>query len=220
MICATFQAKGNSAQQRTDMSAVHRSTPTTTSTVDDKDQATWSRVAREWWDLNGPMRPLHHMNPARVKYITQQTLHHFARQDTLSPSRLEDLCASYSSHLQQVQDAGIDYCAKLSQVAAGTLSPPSDAPLRGLTMLDVGCGAGIVAEHLAYLGADVVGVDSTPETPPVGRVHAKAMGLDLEYIHGTTDDLVAQHRQFDVVCCLEVVEHVTDVDHFVAGLAK
>jgi 2-polyprenyl-6-hydroxyphenyl methylase/3-demethylubiquinone-9 3-methyltransferase len=93
----------------------------------------------------------------------------------------------------------------------------SFAPLAGKTALDVGCGAGLLAEPLARLGAQVTGVDAAPENIGAARAHAAAAGLDVEYIAGGIEDIP---RQFDLVTSMEVIEHVADPADFVAGLAQ
>lgn len=104
-------------------------------------------------------------------------------------------------------------------------------PLRGLCILDVGCGGGLVSEPLARMGARVVGLDPGRENVEAARAHAEgqtggganAGGLDLTYRIGMVEDLAAEGSQFDAVVSLEVVEHVPDVGAFVktcAGLVR
>ncbi|NJM33792.1 MAG: bifunctional 2-polyprenyl-6-hydroxyphenol methylase/3-demethylubiquinol 3-O-methyltransferase UbiG [Rhodomicrobium sp.] len=92
-------------------------------------------------------------------------------------------------------------------------------PFSGLTILDAGCGGGLVAEPLARLGARVTGLDPSPETIAVAKGHAGESGLDIEYLTGTTHDLAGGGRGFDCVLALEVVEHVPDVGAFLASCA-
>jgi 2-polyprenyl-6-hydroxyphenyl methylase/3-demethylubiquinone-9 3-methyltransferase len=94
----------------------------------------------------------------------------------------------------------------------------SFAPLAGKTALDVGCGAGLLAEPLARMGAKVTGVDAAPENTGAARAHAEAMGLDIEYVAGGIEDLPG--RRFDLVTSMEVIEHVSNPAAFVAGLAE
>ena len=91
-------------------------------------------------------------------------------------------------------------------------------PLSGKRALDVGCGAGLLCEPLARLGASVTGVDAAPENIEAARDHAEAMGLAIDYRHGELAQL--DLATFDLVCSLEVIEHVADKARFVAALAE
>ena len=90
-------------------------------------------------------------------------------------------------------------------------------PLEGKTALDVGCGAGLLAEPLARLGAKVTGIDAAPEVVAVARDHAAATGLEIDY---RTGDVQALDGQFDLVTSLEVIEHVADPAAFLKALAR
>ena len=90
-------------------------------------------------------------------------------------------------------------------------------PLEGKSALDVGCGAGLLAEPLARLGAKVTGVDASAELIAVAREHAAAMRLEIVY---PAADVLAIEGQFDLVTCMEVIEHVADPATFVGALAK
>ena len=83
-------------------------------------------------------------------------------------------------------------------------------PFKGLRILDIGCGGGLLSEPMARLGATVVGADAAPRNIPVAQVHAEAQGLTIDYRHTTAEDLAAAGEQFDVVLNMEVVEHVSD----------
>jgi len=93
----------------------------------------------------------------------------------------------------------------------------SRAPLVGKTALDVGCGAGLLAEPLARLGAKVTGLDASPKLIAVAREHANAVELDITYRPGELSEL---EGQFDLITCMEVIEHVADPAVFVQALAK
>jgi 2-polyprenyl-6-hydroxyphenyl methylase/3-demethylubiquinone-9 3-methyltransferase len=93
----------------------------------------------------------------------------------------------------------------------------SPTALAGLAILDVGCGAGILAEPLARMGATVTGIDPSPELIEAARLHAGESGLATDYRAATAEDLAAAGERYDVVTALEVVEHVTDVSAFVAA---
>lgn len=87
-------------------------------------------------------------------------------------------------------------------------------PLKGISVLDIGCGGGLVCEPLARLGAAVTGVDPGAETIAAARAHAQAQGLAIDYRAARVEDLAAEGLTFDAVTCLEVVEHVPDVGAF------
>lgn len=96
--------------------------------------------------------------------------------------------------------------------------PAAPRPLAGLRILDVGCGAGLVAESLAEAGAEVTGLDAAAEPLAVARAHAAAGGLSIDYRQGTPEAL--DLPPFDAVTALEVVEHVTDRAAFCQALAR
>jgi 2-polyprenyl-6-hydroxyphenyl methylase/3-demethylubiquinone-9 3-methyltransferase len=98
--------------------------------------------------------------------------------------------------------------------------PRGVAPLAGLTVLDVGCGAGVLSEPLARLGAEVTGLDPAPTNVRVARLHAERAGLAVDYRHETVEAVVARGEAFDVVLAMEVVEHVQDVPAFVASCVR
>lgn len=88
-------------------------------------------------------------------------------------------------------------------------------PFSGLSILDAGCGGGLICEPMARLGADVTGVDADANAIAVARTHATTGGLNIDYRDGTTFDLLAGKKRFDVVLALEIAEHVPDVQAFV-----
>jgi len=97
-------------------------------------------------------------------------------------------------------------------------SDPSDfRPLSGKSALDVGCGAGLLAEPLARMGASVTGIDAAQENAAVAALHARTMGLSIDYRAGSVENI---ESRYDLVICLEVIEHVVDPAGFVAGLAR
>ncbi|HEU4652044.1 MAG TPA: bifunctional 2-polyprenyl-6-hydroxyphenol methylase/3-demethylubiquinol 3-O-methyltransferase UbiG [Croceibacterium sp.] len=91
-------------------------------------------------------------------------------------------------------------------------------PLAGKAALDVGCGAGLLCEPLARLGAEVTGVDAAPANVEAAALHAEGSGLDIRYVAGELATL--GFGAFDLVTCLEVLEHVADKPAFLAGLAR
>jgi 2-polyprenyl-6-hydroxyphenyl methylase/3-demethylubiquinone-9 3-methyltransferase len=106
--------------------------------------------------------------------------------------------------------------------AARHFGPGADRgrPLAGLSALDVGCGGGLVSEPLARMGAAVTGIDPAEENVAAARKHASDQGLEVTYEATTVEALTAAGRTFDLVCCLEVVEHVPDVPAFLKTCAK
>jgi 2-polyprenyl-6-hydroxyphenyl methylase/3-demethylubiquinone-9 3-methyltransferase len=88
--------------------------------------------------------------------------------------------------------------------------PSTDDCLKGLTILDVGSGGGLVCEPLAASGATVVGIDASAMSIEVAKRHALKSGLNIDYRHMLSSELAAQNQQFDVVISAEVVEHVPD----------
>ena len=85
-----------------------------------------------------------------------------------------------------------------------------DQPFKGLRILDIGCGGGLLCEPMCRLGAEIVGVDAAERNIPVAQAHARQSGLDIDYRHTTAEAMAAASEQFDVVLNMEVVEHVAD----------
>ncbi|MDF2812028.1 MAG: bifunctional 3-demethylubiquinol 3-O-methyltransferase/2-polyprenyl-6-hydroxyphenol methylase [Microvirga sp.] len=98
--------------------------------------------------------------------------------------------------------------------------PRSARSLEGLSILDVGCGGGVLSEPLARLGARVTGLDPAPTNISVARLHAERAGLTVDYRNETVESVVAKGETFDIVLAMEVVEHVADVQAFVDACAK
>jgi 2-polyprenyl-6-hydroxyphenyl methylase/3-demethylubiquinone-9 3-methyltransferase len=115
----------------------------------------------------------------------------------LNPVRLKYIRDQIDQHWQ------IDECGR--------------TPLAGKRALDVGCGAGLLAEPLARLGSKVTGIDASPEVIAVARDHAAAMGLAIDYRIGDVQELKGA---FDLITCMEVIEHVADPAVFVRALAR
>jgi 2-polyprenyl-6-hydroxyphenyl methylase/3-demethylubiquinone-9 3-methyltransferase len=97
--------------------------------------------------------------------------------------------------------------------------PRSRTPLAGKTALDIGCGAGLMTEPLARMGARATGIDAAPENIAAASAHAEAGGLAIDYRATSVEALAATGARFDLITCLEVVEHVAGRDSFFAALA-
>ena len=95
--------------------------------------------------------------------------------------------------------------------------PKNPRCLEGLTVLDVGCGGGMLSEPLARLGAAVTGLDPAPTNIAVARLHAERSGLAIDYRDETIEAVTARAEKFDIVLVMEVVEHVADVEAFVSA---
>lgn len=95
--------------------------------------------------------------------------------------------------------------------------PLAPGCLEGLTLIDVGCGGGVLSEPLARLGASVTGLDPAPTNVAVARAHAERSDVAVDYRGERIEDVVARGERFDVVVSMEVVEHVADVQAFVTA---
>jgi 2-polyprenyl-6-hydroxyphenyl methylase / 3-demethylubiquinone-9 3-methyltransferase len=98
--------------------------------------------------------------------------------------------------------------------------PRAARPLAGLSVLDVGCGGGLLALPLARLGGAVTGIDPSRANLAVARHQALAAGLEITWRETTIEPLAEAGERFDLVCALEVVEHVADQDAFLAACAR
>ena len=135
--------------------------------VDPAELAKFGDLAQSWWDPKGPSKPLHDLNPLRVRYIEQRTA------------------------------------------------------LAGLKVVDVGCGGGILSEALAARGADVLGIDLAAPVLGVAELHALESELSVRYRCVAAEDLAReQPGAFDVVTCMELLEHVPDPGAMVQALAQ
>ncbi len=92
-------------------------------------------------------------------------------------------------------------------------------PLKGLNILDIGCGGGLLCEPMARLGARVTGLDPSPKNISIARTHAREQELEINYLDSTAEALAAKGKTFDLVLNMEVLEHVADIDHFLKACA-
>ncbi|MDO6799805.1 bifunctional 2-polyprenyl-6-hydroxyphenol methylase/3-demethylubiquinol 3-O-methyltransferase UbiG [Shimia thalassica] len=111
--------------------------------------------------------------------------------------------------LHMLNPCRLDYITR--QIAAEfNRDLTTETPFKGLRMLDIGCGGGLLSEPIARLGATVVGADAAAGNIPVAQVHAQQSGLSIDYRHTTAEALAGAGEQFDIVLNMEVVEHVAD----------
>ena len=146
-------------------------------TIDRAEVDRFDRLARDWWDPNGPMRALHRINPLRLAFIRDEVCGHVGRD------------------------------------------PKQPFWLSGLSVLDVGCGAGLLSEPMARLGGAVTALDPATRNIEVARRHAEESGLAIDYRTETVEAVASAGKTFDVVVAMEVVEHVTDVEAFIRACA-
>ncbi|KAG6884931.1 hypothetical protein C0993_007195 [Termitomyces sp. T159_Od127] len=103
----------------------------------------------------------------------------------------------------------------------GEEAPPPKG-LRGLDVLDVGCGGGLLSESLARLGANTLGIDASESNIKIAQVHASAdskLGR-LSYLHSSAESLLETPKRYDVVCSMEVLEHVDHPATFLSACAE
>lgn len=106
-------------------------------------------------------------------------------------------------------------CARLGR------DPKARAPFEGLTLLDVGCGGGLIAEPMRRMGFTVMAVDASSENIGTARAHADMVGLDIAYRAATVEQIEAEGvGPFDVVLTMEVIEHVADPEAFVRACSR
>ena len=148
-----------------------------------------------------------------------------AQQSTVDPgeiAKFEAMAAEWwdvngkFKPLHMLNPCRLDY---ITQQIAGEFDRDLARPdaFKGLRILDIGCGGGLLCEPMARLGADVVGADAAEGNIPVAKVHAEQSGLKIDYRHTTAEDMAAAGEQFDVVLNMEVVEHVASpIDYLTA----
>ena len=143
-----------------------------TSTINKEEIQKFSKLADEWWDVNGKFKPLHMFNPIRIEYITDKIKQHF-----------------------KINADNLNY-------------------LKGLNILDIGCGGGLISEPMARLGGRVTGIDASEKNIKVAKIHAKKNELKINYLNKSTEELENKDK-FDIILNLEIVEHVDNVGLYI-----
>jgi len=100
-----------------------------------------------------------------------------------------------------------------------SLDTQADQPFKGLNVLDVGCGGGLLCEPMTRLGATVTGIDAGDKNIEIAKIHAVQSGLDIDYRNILPENLAQDGRTFDLVLNMEVIEHVTDPKLFMSACA-
>jgi len=146
-------------------------------TINKEEIQKFSKLAEEWWDVNGKFKPLHMFNPIRIEYITEKIKLHF---------KLKEDKSNY---------------------------------LEGLSILDIGCGGGLISEPMARLGAKVTGIDASEKNINIAKLHSKKSGLKINYLKNSPENL--EHiEKFDIILNLEIVEHVDNVNLYIKSCYK
>ena len=95
----------------------------------------------------------------------------------------------------------------------------SKKPLDNLSLLDVGCGGGLLSEPMCRLGAKVTGIDATRKNINIAKIHAKKNKLKINYVTASPEKLKIKNK-FDIILSMEIIEHVSDVNYFVKSCAN
>ena len=89
--------------------------------------------------------------------------------------------------------------------------------LFNMTVLDVGCGGGVLSEPLARMGGKVTGIDASNSSIQIAKIHAQQSDLNIHYLNTTIEEIAKSEKKFDIVCALEIVEHVDNLELFLAS---
>ncbi|KAI0315038.1 S-adenosyl-L-methionine-dependent methyltransferase [Amylostereum chailletii] len=172
------------------------SAPAAGSTVNEAEIAHFSRLSSLWWDERGEFGLLHKMNPHRMQFIREKLLE-VAREE-----EGEEWERARGAHM-----------------------------LHGMDVLDVGCGGGILSESLARAGARTLAIDASESNIAIASLHTASADSrlitpgasdvgSLTYRHASAETLVQEPRRFDVVCSMEVIEHVDNPTAFLRSCAE
>lgn len=121
--------------------------------------------------------------------------------------------------LHKINPVRLSYIREAA-ISRFSLDAKSLTPLNGRTLLDIGCGGGLLSEPLSRMGAEVTAIDPSEKNIGTASTHASESGLDIDYRATTAEELCATGVQYDIVLNMEVVEHVADVDLFMKTTAN
>ncbi|WVO18396.1 3-demethylubiquinone-9 3-O-methyltransferase [Cryptococcus depauperatus] len=177
--------------------------PSSFSTINASEISHFSNLSSHWWSETGEFALLHRMNPTRVEYIRHKV--------ALAPTADEEWSFE-TRHLD----------AQMEETKG------NEDWLAGMRCLDVGCGGGLLSECLARLGGNVVGVDASESNIGIATAHARQDPMlvqkmnqgELIYRHGTAEALRDAGEMFDIVCSMEVLEHVDEPGEFMKCLGE
>lgn len=159
--------------------------------------------------------PLHSARHLRSESVDPAEMEHFAKMaaDWWNPSgKFKPLHIMNTCRVRYLKE---EICSHFLR------DPQSATPLKGLRILDVGCGGGLLCEPLARLGAQVCGIDALRANIEAARLHAQRTGLEIDYQFRALEDLAESGAQpFDVVLNMEILEHVTDPATFIKTSAR
>ncbi len=119
--------------------------------------------------------------------------------------------------LHRINPARLDFIRRRLLSSFGR-DPHALRPFDGLSLVDIGCGGGLIAEPMARLGFAVTGIDAGAATIDIARAHAAASGLAIDYRVADAETLARAGERFDAALALEIVEHVADREAFIAAL--
>jgi len=178
-------------------------------TIQPEEIARFSALAEEWWNPHGAMRPLHRLNPIRLAYIQQRIASHYGAK-----KKLYSVSVGKRRMPFRKKQAGMGHsCLFYEPFSAFRRN-------RSISVLDMGCGAGLVSENLARMGFDVTGVDASADLIAAAQAHRQQSGVKVAYKVGTVEGLATQKPRYDVVLALEILEHVANPALFVAAASR
>ena len=143
------------------------------STINAEEVKKFENMAKEWWNLNGPFKPLHMMNPARIEFVIDEIKSNFR-----------------------------------------------DSENQDISILDIGCGGGIIAEPLSELNFNVDAIDASDVNIEIAKSHQKISNSKVNYMCNTAENISLMQKKYDVILALEIIEHIDNISLFLESLSK